>query len=194
MQQPLSCYLAGPFFNEAQIKLVRDLETLLDPHYKVWSPSRDGQVLGLDATEEDKERVFESNYSHILKTDFMIAIVQPNDPRPIATALKAFDGHKLWSCSIDEETTDCKYTMSEIRNDLRRQRWPQYPDVGTVWEMGVAYQASKAIIAVTADKLVRPNLMLAESCRGVAIGLDQVLDVVGRVLNGETVKYQGPII
>lgn len=190
-------YLAGPFFNDAQRKIIRDLEYVLDADYEVWSPSRDGVALPPDASDEEQKRVFEANYHHIKDCDIMVAVVEPNDDRPIQCAIDAgkdlFCNGELYAYGGVPADNPEDFSDFGGVDFLKEQVWPQYPDIGTVWEMGVAYEQGKAIVMFATNEQRRPNLMLAKSCRGVAIGLKRLVEVLEIVVSGGNVEYKGEI-
>ena len=69
-------YLAGPFFNPLQKKLIKTLENLIDEErIDLYSPSRDSIVINQDTTSQELQETFKRNYEEIDKADFMIAIL-----------------------------------------------------------------------------------------------------------------------
>ncbi len=189
----LKIYLAGPFFNHAQRSLIKALEMTLERlDYEVWSPSRDGIALPPDASNEDQKRVFDMNYHAINTCDMMVAALEPNDTRMVDLAESAIT--KIlgeYEDHIDEDTkTDIENLFAE---EMRVAQKPRHSDVGTIWEMGVAYELGKPTVAYyeTADS--RPNLMLAKSCHGLAIGLPQLGVMVALAAKGVSSEYVGEI-
>lgn len=195
-----SIYLAGPFFNDEQRAVVRALEERLEAaKYVVWSPSRDGTALDLKATDEEQKRVFRDNFEHIDTCDLMVAIVEPNDERLQQRAMQIYD--KIQPETSPHSKSDRRafktalygYEESEIAKQVMRS--PQYPDIGTVWEMGYAYAAKRPVVMYAGTDLVRPNLMLAKSCFGVARTPDDLVSLIDKFMeDGETREYKGPII
>lgn len=75
-------YLAGPFFNDEQRALVKNIETLLasiKPTLKVFSPSRDGTVCPPDATREVRKKAYESNVLNVRDADLVVALIDDKD-------------------------------------------------------------------------------------------------------------------
>lgn len=188
----MSIYLAGPFFNAEQRALVRELEKGLEQAgHNVWSPSRDGIALPPNASDAEQRRVFELNFTQINQCDVMVAILEPNDPRPVKVAVSAFEDHVSAFDAVGEDISPFDVDSFEI--DAQNQVWPQYSDTGTVWEMGAAYMAGKAVVGYYDVGAKRPNLMLAKSCRGIAFGGEQLLTVIETVRQGGSVEYRGEI-
>ena len=77
------CYLAGPFFNETQVNLIKFLEALKSEMMPIYSPMSDGFVLKPDASNEEREEVFTSNTDAIDHSHFMLAVIDDFDPGTI---------------------------------------------------------------------------------------------------------------
>ncbi len=179
----LKIYLAGPFFNDAQRSLIKALEMTLERvGYEVWSPSRDGIALRPDASNEDQKKVFDMNYHAINTCDMMVAVLEPNDTRIVDAAIATH--------TDTEPSTGMRVEFALL---LKDKRLPQYSDIGTVWEMGIAYEQGKPTVAYYESHASRPNLMLAKSCHGLAIGLPELCVMVERASKGEASEYKGEI-
>ncbi len=179
----LKIYLAGPFFNDAQRSLIRNLEKTLETiGYEVWSPSRDGIALRPDASNEDQKKVFDMNYHAINTCDMMVAVLEPNDTRGMDAAIATFN-----------DVVRSSHMRLEFALQLKDKRLPQYSDIGTVWEMGIAYEQGKPTVAYYDSAASRPNLMLAKSCHGMAIGVGQLGSMLVKAAKGESSEYQGEI-
>jgi len=78
-------YLAGPFFNPAQVAVIKQIETLVETvmGWTLYSPRRDGGVL-LDMTPEvraaNARRLFVENVDRITQSDHVIAVIDDRDP------------------------------------------------------------------------------------------------------------------
>lgn len=77
------CYLAGPFFNEKQIALIKYLEGLGSEMLPIYSPMTDGFVLKPDATNEEREQIFKANTDAIDEAYFVLAVIDDFDPGTI---------------------------------------------------------------------------------------------------------------
>lgn len=170
-------YVAAPFFCPAQLEIVEKLETLLAPYFDVFSPRRDGGILKPDAAMASRTEIFEMNYKHIAECDFMVAVIEGNDDRPA----KALDDlvNLLGQRALIVSTGVLKDAV-----DLLKSKLPNYIDVGTVWEMGVAYEAGRPVIAFSPNKQRQINVMLSESVRGFVNEYDLLIPAIQTVLNG----------
>ena len=77
------CYLAGPFFNETQVNLIKFMESLKCKEMLIFSPMTDGFVLKPDASAKDREEIFSSNTDAIDEAEFVLAIIDDFDPGTI---------------------------------------------------------------------------------------------------------------
>ena len=72
-------YLAGPFFNEEEIKNVEYLESILEDHgFSYFSPMRHS-VDAEPGTTEWSDQIFEMDRSEINKADFVVALYYGNN-------------------------------------------------------------------------------------------------------------------
>jgi len=76
-------YIAGPFFNERQLMLIKDIEKMLDERgLDYFSPRLEGGVLK-DMTPEDREQAFAdvyySNVNAIVDCEFVLAVIDDFD-------------------------------------------------------------------------------------------------------------------
>jgi nucleoside 2-deoxyribosyltransferase/thymidylate kinase len=128
--QKSQIYLAGPFFNQEQKKLISSLENLLEAEkFVVHSPSRDGTVIKKDDGKEALKEVFDWNLEKMREADVIVAVVDY-----VGVKLKAQFGD----------------TSKEI----------SVPDTGTVWEMGYTYALQKPIVGYSPTGEKNMNLML----------------------------------
>lgn len=75
-------YIAAPFFNDAQLRVVEKIETYLAMReIEYFSPRSEGVIINM--TPEQKanalSRIYESNVSHIKSCDKMIAVIDGMD-------------------------------------------------------------------------------------------------------------------
>lgn len=76
-------YLAAPFFKPEQVALVEQIEVAAaKPTIRLFSPRSEGVILGMTKEERDAlaPKIFESNCSHIDRTDLVFAVVDDRDP------------------------------------------------------------------------------------------------------------------
>jgi nucleoside 2-deoxyribosyltransferase len=141
-------YLAGPFFNSAQIDLIRDVEDALTLHgVNHFSPRK----IGLNSnpatskpTPEQAEQIFKKDYQEICASTHVLAVVD-------------------WALPPGQSVRLC-------RDDIPGNTHLQVPDSGTVWEMGCAYALRVPVILYTANPSKQMNLMLTQSATGVIYG------------------------
>jgi len=190
--ETLKVYLAGPFFNDEQRSVIDRLEKTLDSYCKVYSPRRDGGVLAPDSTVESRKNVFEMNYKHIADCDLMIAQVEGLDGRPLGLfkqALQRLKCLKLTDSDLEEVKEELQKLVSE-----QYSRLPNYTDIGTVWEMGCAYEIGIPVIAFSPNVQRQVNLMLSESCRGFATKYEDLIPAISKVMSGgEFSPHRGKI-
>jgi nucleoside deoxyribosyltransferase len=80
----MKIYLAGPFFNEAQVAVIEALEQTFSKH-DVFSPRSEG-VLSSSTAEERRAMasvIFRSNCDNIEAADLVFAVIDDRDPGTI---------------------------------------------------------------------------------------------------------------
>lgn len=135
-------YIAAPFFNTAQIKLVKRIEEILDKRGidffspRESEPSQQARKQGM--TPELAEEIFAYNTAYLNVCEYIVAVLDWAMPPELAVAV------------VDEDD----YTILEEVN---------VPDAGTVWELGYAYARTDrpTIIGIGGS---RTNLMLSGCC------------------------------
>lgn len=184
-RRTVTCYIAGPFFNPEQKLVIERLEGILEPFCDVFSPRKHGGTIGTEDQKFSPQEIFEVNYNAITSCDFMVAQVEALDVRAIEQTLKGIDGLGYGMTT--------KYGGIPLKDELIpdmiqsiRPRIPNYIDTGTVWEMGVAYEAGKPIIAFSPNPKRTMNVMLACSVRGFCSNYDEIIPAVEKILNGGT--------
>ena len=75
----VSCYIASGWFNPAQAQDLENIKTLLIELRIDFISPKDVLVLKSDSSAEDRERVFQNNYSSIKETDFIIVNTRDKD-------------------------------------------------------------------------------------------------------------------
>lgn len=186
-------YLAGPFFNTAQIELIARAEAMIrGSGHRLFSPREhpaNGFAEKLHTTEERAaflrgaaDGIFESNLVGMAESRHMIAVLDYLLP------------------------TDLALLLARPIGDGGNIRFPfGLPDTGTVWEMGyfqnffnersdldepidLEFQRVKAkprrqIIGFTTrprEKAGTLNLMLTQCCRGVLFGWEELEQFLGK--------------
>lgn len=172
--------MASPFFSPSQLEVVKRLEQVLDPYAEVYSPRRDGGVLGPNSSHEDRRAMFDLNYQKIAGCHIMVAQIESLDTRPQMIATRALGSAGGEFNRPVVEALD-KYL-------------PNYTDIGTVWEMGAAYAANVPVIAFSPNPGRQMNLMLSESVRGFTSKYEELIDAIETILNGgQYGRHEGTI-
>lgn len=165
-------YIAGPFFNQPQIDLIKTIEEiLLDNSIPFFSPRQQHTPGGSTKirSAEHAAAVFKCNYenlqddccSHVLAVaDFLMPpdqglfLIEKVEQKPELDREPQEDDDtgRTWMATIESGPISL-------------------PDTGTVWEMGFAFAVKKPVILFTlADSIRSLNLMLTQSCVGVLPG------------------------
>lgn len=162
-------YLAGPFFNDAQVKLIERAEQILEacgvPHFSPRKMALNGNPTTTRPTPEQAGDIFRKDYEEICRSTHVIAVMD-------------------WTMNPGTSLRVCAEPPVMVENDtpLEVSGKPpialhrvlsghlQFPDSGTVWEMGCAYALRVPIYLYTAAPAARLNLMLSQSARGVIYG------------------------
>jgi nucleoside 2-deoxyribosyltransferase len=189
MNKPLKVYLAGPFFNEDQRKVIDQLEKTLEPYCELYSPRRDGGVLGPKASKDQRAKIFELNYEKIKSCDIMIAQVEGLDDRPyqiVQKLLRSFN-RKIASGPVQTDALIGVGVLAEFAGILEKEftnQSPNYIDIGTVWEMGAAYECGVPVLAFSPNINRQMNVMLTESCRGFVSKYEDIIPAIENIING----------
>lgn len=146
-------YIAGPFFNEPQVSLVKDIERVLErTGYEFFSPrtadlNNFNKHPGID--DGQASTIFELDYAMIKKCVVVVAVAD----------------------FLLRENTEL--VLRDTKNGMVRAA-VKIPDTGTVWEMGAAYALGIPVFMLYVDPSKKLNLMLSQSCAGVIHGLDEL--------------------
>ena len=145
-------YLAGPFFNVAQIELCRQVKDVLakNSDFEIFWPYEANPKVTISNPDE-AQRVFEENDDMIEESCVMIAIVD-------------------WVLPKDEYIVRMKGGRFQERLNI--------PDAGTVWEMGAAWSNGTAVVLFSNATNRKVNLMLSQSAKGVIYGLNQLWEFI----------------
>lgn len=135
MLRKTKVYLAGPFFNDHQVEVVRNIEEVLNEfseYLEVYSPSRDGVKLDIKtSTYEDRLKVFNDNVDNLRDASLVIGITDGGDTGTmwelgVAQSLNKFiveftenpDGEKGTTGSNGEVVVTTYNHLREFLNDL----------------------------------------------------------------------------
>ena len=177
-------YIAGPFFNPRQVELISRIEVLCRQcNLEFFSP----RLLSSDGTDITQpvpkigsavmaQQVFEKDYAELQRCTHMVAVLD--------YVLPANQELRLIAMSADQPNERLVPASGPL----------SLPDSGTVWEMGVMYALGKLIVGYTEAKHGNLNLMLTQSCIGVANreGLVQALLAVAAICDNDTLKRSLP--
>lgn len=167
---PHHLYLAGPFFNAAQIEIIQRIESALcrlpgpsgtfsffSPRSQPLNANPTGKVGPLDTAKA--QDVFKKDYLEITRSTIVLAVMD-------------------WALPEGKEVRMVDMFRQETENGESLE-WGipcsgpiKLPDSGTVWEMGCAYALRVPTYIFTQDPAARVNLMLSQSCKGVLYGWD----------------------
>lgn len=161
---PKRVYLAGPFFNDAQVRLVESIEQALDdsglPYFSPRKMSLNGNSTTTKPNKEQAGAIFRKDYEEICRSTHLLAVMDwTMNPR---TSLRVVSEHEVWE---NQENPNWYRALSGHL---------AFPDSGTVWEMGCAYALRVPVYLFTANPSARLNLMLSQSARGVIYGLEKL--------------------
>lgn len=143
-------YLAGPFFNEAQLRLVQEIEEDLTlfklPFFSPRSQHEEGKPKAI-LNERTAQDIFQENVNQLQAASAVLAIL--DYPLPSMFELQLVD-----------------LLGTHAPKSLR------LPDTGTVWEMGYALGRGIPVFGFTASppNKAKLNLMLTQGCAGIIYG------------------------
>jgi nucleoside 2-deoxyribosyltransferase len=172
---PVDVYIAGPFFNLAQVLIIARIEAWLSQAgHSFYSPRLHSGSAALSQEEKRDPKawdpVFASNVYHLYNCGLLLAVVEWAMPEYQALHL----------CQLSQQR-DAELPRSwEIRNKV------ELPDSGTVWEMGFVrgwnaaaqfytegHEPRIPIIGFHSSKLpAQLNLMLVKGVHGNLTGWD----------------------
>jgi nucleoside 2-deoxyribosyltransferase len=164
-------YIAGPFFNEPQLKLIEEIElAFVDHSVPAFSPRTLDRGKGPAQDDAEWQRRFWNNVENLVDCDHVLAVAD----------FKLPEGARLRICAKDN-SGEPQITVGFPPLHL--------PDTGTVFEMGVQFgmwlvamrakidfydrerHAERKIVLYTERPLTETlNVMLTKSCHGVLHG------------------------
>lgn len=165
--KPVRVYLAGPFFNDAQVRLIESVENSLEahaiPHFSPRKMSLNGNPTTTKPSKETAGAIFRKDYEEICRSTHVLAVMD-------------------WAMNPDTSLRVCREPAwgatlhngkdMEVHETLSGHI--AFPDSGTVWEMGCAYALRVPVYLYTVNPTARLNLMLSQSARGVVYGIDKL--------------------
>lgn len=163
-------YLAGPFFNDAQVRLIESVELMLEhhkvPHFSPRKMDLNGKPTTTQPTKETAGAIFRKDYEEICRSTHVIAVMDwaMNPNTSLRVCRDPAWGENPGRSSHDKATPLHETLSGHIA----------FPDSGTVWEMGCAYALRVPTYIYTANPAARLNLMLSQSARGVIYGLTKL--------------------
>ena len=95
----MKVYLAGPFFNEKQIKIIDKIEKAFDEHeINYFSPRKGGGIISDLPVEERMKRskeIYQSNIDNMIDSDILFAVVDGRDTGTVYEMgyFKSLDDH-----------------------------------------------------------------------------------------------------
>jgi nucleoside 2-deoxyribosyltransferase len=156
-------YLAGPFFNDAQVSLIKDVETALTaagiPHFSPRKMDLNGKPTTTTPTKETAGAIFRKDYEEICRSTHVLAVID-------------------WAMNPGYSLRVCKDTeWGQVDGAVLRETLTDHlalPDSGTVWEMGCAYALRVPVYLYTVNPAAKMNLMLSQSAKGVIYGPEKL--------------------
>ncbi len=158
----MKCYIAAPFFNEAQIGLVLDIENCLyEAGIEFYSPRIHSGSKNLSPEERRRREpwfsVLASNVREISACDIVIAVVDYLLP--------------------ESQTATISYKPNFITTDYEFIREISTADNGVCVEIGLAYAIGRPCLIFCAEPPKRLNLMLSHTCEGMVIGFENLANI-----------------
>jgi len=153
-------YLAGPFFNPAQVLLMEQIEQVMDRHgVPTYKPRIDGGVLdklhGPERMADSADECYQHDLRGLTQCELMLAVLTYE-----------LDGHHL------------ALGHTVFRDGAKQFAVDQWgvsiPDTGTVWEVGFFTAECKPVVGFYPQPRGRLNIMLTQSVHGFVFGLDNL--------------------
>jgi nucleoside 2-deoxyribosyltransferase len=168
MTSPYKFYLAAPFFNPAQARMVERIESLFaQKGVDLFSPRQTDHNRKKELNDQDAIEIFSNNVAGVKTCSHMLAVLDwANLPEIEIWTLK----HTLISTCVAPPHVQTEKLGQPLN----------LPDTGTVWEMGAAFVLEKPIIGFTLRKPGdKVNIMLTQCLRGVIYGFDDLINFLG---------------
>lgn len=154
-------YLAGPFFNPAQLDLIREVEDLLiEAGQHVFSPRQTAESNALRDNPKNPDllrAVFERNRVELERCDWVFAVLD-------------------WLMPVGHELVRLEPEDPMKSPPVGKVTPVRIPDSGTVWELGYANARQKPVLGFTVASTL--NLMLTQSCAWICTDRYQVAHVL----------------
>lgn len=146
-------YLAGPFFNATQLRLIKSIEAqLAESDMEFISPrSQHGEEPTPITSNLQAKSVYLRNVKDLLACSSVLAVMDYLLP----------DSMTLWLTDLG--------APGKFRGPI------SLPDTGTVWEMGYAVAIGKPVVLFISNPNETPvNIMLSQCAVGVLNGMDEL--------------------
>lgn len=173
-------YVAGPFFNEEQRKTITKIEELFDKkEVEYFSPRKHSE--GMIPKGEDRKNpdmwkpVYDLNIKGVEDSNLVLALLSFEMPEGLSTAIVAD--------KVRYEST------ATLRDSQFVRPLPEFPDSGTIFEMGFANGIGTPVLGFhPTKKLSDLNLMLTHGCTGLVHGWT-ALEVFFEECEGDDIHY-----
>lgn len=178
---PPKVYIAGPFFNGAQLAIIQQIEeVLMDRQYPFFSPRLQPANVGPgQITPELADKILRTNIENIDDCDVLLAVLDWTMPEHQHLYILGHPMTSGYTYDYASQAAGGPLDTSAVRG--KHIAGPlNIPDSGTVFEMGYAFaklgHGSFQIFGVTArGPSQKLNVMLARACHGI-VQLDRLRD------------------
>lgn len=159
----MSCYVASPFFNSAQLGNVQTIEKILTDHKVPFFSPRSIGVLTPKAGVGSRRAILDGNIAALSASSCVLAVLEWLFPEG-----EAMHG----THQKDDEYGVPKWVARGAPLNL--------PDTGVVWETGWAYAKDIPIVGIRWSPGGKLNVMLTETLTGVLTGESDVKEFAKR--------------
>lgn len=171
-------YIAGPFFNAEQIRLIDKIEIKCsEADLNFFSPRlQHGNKMVDVKNPEHAQEIFKRNHAEILECNALLAVLDYALPQ--GHELRVVNGLPITAVKY----SNCHAAYSDAL---------ALPDTGTVWEMGVAYAKEIPVVGFCSGE--RPgylNVMITQSMVGVINGWDNLEEWLPAHAEGEEYNFK----
>lgn len=159
-------YLAGPGFDDEQLRVIHNLEELLEDKlgFEVYSPFRDGITLKPNSSMEDRDKVFEENVNEIYKSDILIAI---SDTRDTGTIFEQGVFYSKWM----KEKNDVKARIDILGDSA----------IMSLSEFHIYESVKPRMILFTEKYRENISVMLSGACMAYCAGYEELTDLMNKI-------------
>lgn len=177
----MRAYLATPLFTPHQRLVLHQMKELLEElGFELFSPLHESQAIWAgrapaQCTSEERKAVVEQNAVNVGTSDLVVAWIGGWNPS---------------GAVIDQVLSRIAHDKGVIADDpditaAVRRLSPSLPDVGVTWELGYANASGTPVLAYLddTDEDRTFNLMISETCSGMARGMQQLRDQLEEFLS-----------